>query len=227
MDLVVLTSQRLDAEPFTSSDIIAENIGIKRNSIKQTIQNHIARLEHFGKVPLIVEPLPSGQSTTYYRLNEQQAMMLFFYLNNTPQVEDFQERLVKQFASMKQALIERRAKFELGKEFSKGLQSAIADSPALDEHHHLYANINKLVYKNALGVNVNELRRARSIPKTDAITSYLSADEADAVRKVKSQITNLLEMKMDYQQIKQALAIQGVIYRIRLTLPANAVTPTN
>jgi hypothetical protein len=29
-------------------------------------------------------------------------------------------------------------------------------------------------------------------------------------------------MKMDYQQVKQALQIQGVIYRIELQLPAKA-----
>jgi len=224
MNLVELTSKRLDAEPFTTSDVIAENVGLKRKSIKQTIQYHKERLEHFGKVPLIVEPLPSGQSITYYRLNERQAMMLFFYLSNTPKVEEFQERLVNQFSSMKRALIERQAKHELGKEFSKTLHDAIKESPALGEHGHLYININKLVYKQALGVNVNELRRARHIPKADTITNYLSATEADAVRKVKSQITNLLEMKLNYQQIKNTLQVQGIIYRIQLSLPAKPVT---
>ncbi|MCG0635109.1 phage regulatory protein [Lactiplantibacillus plantarum] len=148
--------------------------------------------------------------------------MLITFLKNTPRVADFKEELVRQFTVMKRELILRQAKFELGKDFSKSLHETIKESPALGEHGHLYVNINKLVYKQALGVNVNELRKARNIPKTEAITHYLSASEADAVKRVKQQIRTLLEMKMDYQQVKQALQIQGVIYRIELQLPVKA-----
>ncbi|RRK09355.1 phage regulatory protein [Lactiplantibacillus garii] len=219
-DLVTLTSQRLDATAYTTSDIIADNTGINRRSLKRTIQNHIKRLERFGKVGTVFTPLSSGQTAVSYQLNERQTMLLFFYLSHTPQVEKFQERLVNQFTVMKRDLILRQAKFELGKEFSKSLHAAISESPALGEHGHLYININKLVYKQALGVNVNELRKARNIPKTEAITHYLSASEADAVKRVKQQIKVLLGMKHNYQQIKADLQIQGVVYQIRLTLPA-------
>lgn len=221
-DLVTLTSQRLDATAYTTSDIIADNTGINRRSLKRTIQNHKGRLERFGKVGTVFTPLSSGQTAVSYQLNERQTMLLFFYLSHTPQVEKFQERLVNQFAVMKRELILRQAKFELGKDFSKSLHEAIRESPVLGEHGHLYVNINKLVYKQALGVNVNDLRKARNIPKTEAITHYLSSSEADAVKQVKQQIRTLLEMKLDYQQIKQALQIQGVIYRIELQLPAKA-----
>ena len=165
---------------------------------------------------------PSGRMAKVYLLNEQQATLLITFLKNTPRVADFKEELVRQFAVMKRELILRQAKFELGKDFSKSLHEAIRESPALGEHGHLYVNINKLVYKQALGVNVNELRKARNIPKTESITHYLSSIEADAVKQVKQQIRTLLEMKLDYQQIKQALQIQGVIYRIELQLPAKA-----
>ncbi|KRO07546.1 prophage lp4 protein 3, phage-like repressor [Lactiplantibacillus xiangfangensis] len=199
--------------------MIAENVGLSHRSLKRTITNHKDRLEHFGKMRTTFTPLSSGQTSISYQLNERQAMLLFFYLSNTPQVEEFQERLVSQFASMKRELILRQSKFELGKEFSKSLHDAISESPALGEHGHLYININKLVYKQALGVSVNELRKARSIPTTEAITHYLSASEADAVKRVKQQIKTLLGMKFDYQQIKAALQVQGIIYQIRLTLP--------
>lgn len=224
MNLVELTSKRLDAEPFTTSDVIAENIGLSHRSLKRTITNHKDRLEHFGKMRTTFTPLSSGQTSVSYQLNERQAMMLFFYLSNTPQVEEFQERLVNQFSSMKRALIERQAKHELGKEFSKTLHEAIKESPTLGDHGHLYININRLVYRQALGVSTSELRQARHIPKTDAITNYLSASEADAIRKVKNQITALLDMKFNYQQIKAALQVQGIIYHIQLSLPTKAVT---
>lgn len=224
MDLVELTSRRLDAEPFTTSDVIAENIGLSHRSLKRTITNHKNRLEHFGKMRMTFTPLSSGQTSVSYQLNERQAMMLFFYLSNTPQVEKFQERLVNQFSTMKRVLIEQQAKHELGKEFSKTLHEAIKESPALGEHGHLYININKLIYKQALGVSTKELRKSRGISLNDAITKYLSPSEADAVRKVKSQITTLLEMKLNYQQIKAALKYQGIIYQVRLTLPAKTAS---
>ncbi|WP_076635038.1 Rha family transcriptional regulator [Lactiplantibacillus plantarum] len=222
-DLVTLTSQRLDAEAYTTSDVIAEYAEIKVKSVNELIRRYKSDLEEFGILPFQKEEIQGrGQPRKIWHLNEDQAMLLITYLDNTKPVREFKKALIKQFSAMKRELILRQAKFELGKEFSKSLHEAIKESPALGEHGHLYVNINKLVYKQALGVNVNELRKARNIPKTEAITHYLSAIEADAIKRVKQQIRTLLEMKMDYQQIKQALQIQGVIYRIELQLPAKS-----
>lgn len=223
-DLVTLTSQRLDAEIYTTGDVIAEYAGITHHAVNKTIREQLVRLKRArnGLVEFKMQRRPSGRMAKVYLLNEQQATLLITFLKNTPRVADFKEELVRQFTVMKRELILRQAKFELGKEFSKSLHETIKESPALGEHGHLYVNINKLVYKQALGVNVNELRKARDIPKTEAITHYLSSSEADAVKRIKQQIRTLLEMKLDYQQIKQALQIQGVIYRIELQLPAKA-----
>lgn len=224
MDLVTLTSQRLDAEAYTTGDVIAEYAGITHHAVNKTIREQLVRLKRArnGLVEFKMQRRPSGRMAKVYLLNEQQATLLITFLKNTPRVADFKEELVRQFTVMKRELILRQAKFELGKDFSKSLHETIKESPALGEHGHLYVNINKLVYKQALGVNVNELRKARNIPKTEAITHYLSSSEADAVKRVKQQIRTLLEMKLDYQQIKQALQIQGVIYRIELQLPGKA-----
>ncbi|TBX38098.1 phage regulatory protein [Lactiplantibacillus paraplantarum] len=223
-DLVTLTSKRLDAEIYTTGDVIAEYAGITHHAVNKTIREQLVRLKRArnGLVEFKMQRRPSGRMAKVYLLNEQQATLLITFLKNTPRVADFKEELVRQFTVMKRELILRQAKFELGKDFSKSLHETIKESPALGEHGHLYVNINKLVYKQALGVNVNELRKARDIPKTEAITHYLSSSEADAVKRVKQQIRTLLEMKLDYQQIKQALQIQGVIYRIELQLPAKA-----
>ncbi|QBA72633.1 phage regulatory protein [Lactiplantibacillus plantarum] len=203
---------------------MAEYAGITHHAVNKTIREQLVRLKRArnGLVEFKMQRRPSGRMAKVYLLNEQQATLLITFLKNTPRVADFKEELVRQFTVMKRELILRQAKFELGKDFSKSLHETIKESPALGEHGHLYVNINKLVYKQALGVNVNELRKARNIPKTEAITHYLSSSEADAVKRVKQQIRTLLEMKLDYQQIKQALQIQGVIYRIELQLPAKA-----
>jgi len=119
---------------------------------------------------------------------------------------------------MQRELIERRAQFELGKRFSKSLHATIADSQ-IKMHGHEYSTFNRLIYKQALGVDSTKLRKARDIPKSEAITTYLSSDEAEAVRLVKNRVEVLLDVGMDYQQIKQALQIKGVVYKVTLQLP--------
>ncbi|WP_428958643.1 Rha family transcriptional regulator [Levilactobacillus brevis] len=217
-DLVFLSSQQVDAEPFTTGDVIAEYAGIERDSVNRMIRNIYQRLERMGKVGFKIRPMASGQESKTYLLNQQQATLLITFLKNTPRVADFKEELVAQFYAMQRELIERRAQFELGKQFSKSLHATIADSQ-IKMHGHEYSTFNRLIYKQALGVDSTKLRKARDIPKREAITTYLSSDEAEAVRLVKNRVEVLLDVGMDYQQIKQALQIKGVVYKVTLQLP--------
>ncbi|KIO95193.1 MULTISPECIES: Rha family transcriptional regulator [Levilactobacillus] len=217
-DLVFLSSQQVDAEPFTTGDVIAEYAGIERDSVNRMIRNIYQRLERMGKVGFKIRPMASGQESKTYLLNQQQATLLITFLKNTPRVADFKEELVAQFYAMQRELIERRAQFELGKQFSKSLHATIADSQ-IKMHGHEYSTFNRLIYKQALGVDSTKLRKARDIPKSEAITTYLSSDEAEAVRLVKNRVEVLLDVGMDYQQIKQALQIKGVVYKVTLQLP--------
>lgn len=217
-DLVFLSSQQVDAEPFTTGDVIAEYAGIERDSVNRMIRNIYQRLERMGKVGFKIRPMASGQESKTYLLNQQQATLLITFLKNTPRVADFKEELVAQFYAMQRELIERRAQFELGKQFSKSLHATIAESQ-IKMHGHEYSTFNRLIYKQALGVDSTKLRKARDIPKNEAITTYLSSDEAEAVRLVKNRVEVLLDVGMDYQQIKQALQIKGVVYKVTLQLP--------
>ncbi|ARN92132.1 phage regulatory protein [Levilactobacillus brevis] len=217
-DLVFLSSQQVDAEPFTTGDVIAEYAGIERDSVNRMIRNIYQRLERMGKVGFKIRPMASGQESKTYLLNQQQATLLITFLKNTPRVADFKEELVAQFYAMQRELIERRAQFELGKQFSKSLHATIADSQ-IKMHGHEYSTFNRLIYKQALGVDSTKLRKARDIPKSEAITTYLSSDEAEAVRLVKNRVEVLLDVGMDYQQIKQVLQIKGVVYKVTLQLP--------
>ncbi|KJW11614.1 Rha family transcriptional regulator [Levilactobacillus spicheri] len=217
-DLVFLSSQQVDAEPFTTGDVIAEYAGIERDSVNRMIRNIYQRLERMGKVGFKIRPMASGQESKTYLLNQQQATLLITFLKNTPRVADFKEALVAQFYAMQRELIERQAQFELGKQFSKSLHATIAESQ-IKMHGHEYSTFNRLIYKQALGVDTTKLRKARDIPKGEAITTYLSSDEAEAVRLVKNRVEVLLDVGMDYQQIKQALQIKGVVYKVTLQLP--------
>ncbi|HIW72340.1 MAG TPA: Rha family transcriptional regulator [Candidatus Levilactobacillus faecigallinarum] len=221
-DLVFLPSQRVDAEPFTTGDVIAKYAEVERDSVNRMIRNTYQRLERFGKVGFEIRPMPSGQDAKTYLLNQQQATLLITFLKNTPRVADFKEELVRQFYAMQRELIERRARFEMGKEYSKELDTAVSESQ-IDMHGHQYSNFNRLIYRQALGVDSIKLRKARSIPQKEAITHYLSSDEAEAVRKVKRQVITLLGMGMNYQQVKDAMRIQGVVYQITLRLPVKGM----
>ena len=220
INLVLAPSQQLSAEPFTTGDIIAKYAGITHHAINVMVNQQYGRLKRAGagKVSFKMKPKPSGQKAKVFLLNEQQATLLITFLKNTPREADFKEELVRQFTSMKRELAKRRVMFEVGKETSKELNTAITNSE-IDMHGHEFSAFNSLVYKQALGVSIGKLRQARGIPKADAITHYLSADEADAVRRGKDQVITLLGLKMDYQQVKSAIQRQGIIYQVQLTLP--------
>lgn len=221
-DLVFLSSQQVDAEPFTTGDVIAEYAGIARKSVNELIRRYKDDLEDFGVLPFeMAKPIKGslgGHPRRVWYLNKNQANLLITYLDNTKPVRQFKKALVRQFDAMQRELIERRAQFELGKQFSKSLHATIADSQ-IKMHGHEYSTFNRLIYKQALGVDSTKLRKARDIPKSEAITTYLSSDEAEAVRLVKNRVEVLLDVGMDYQQIKQALQIKGVVYKVTLQLP--------
>ncbi|KRK88720.1 prophage lp4 protein 3, phage-like repressor [Levilactobacillus koreensis JCM 16448] len=213
----------MDAEAFTTADTIADYAGITHHSINVTVNKNVERLKRANRGELLFKmtPLISGQKAKTFLLNQQQATLLITFLKNTPRVADFKEELVRQFYAMQRELVERRARFELGKEFSKGLGTAVAESQ-IDQHGHEFSNFNRLVYRQALGVDSTKLRKVRSIPRDEPITHYLTSEEAEAVRLVKQRVITFLGAGMDYQQIKNVLNIKGVILQVTLKLPTTA-----
>jgi len=221
-DLVFLSSPRVDAEAFTTGDVIAEYAGIERESVNSTIRTYQGDLQEFGLLGFKILKLNGrGRPRKVWHLNKNQASLLITYLDNTKPVRQFKKELIRQFDAMQRELIERRARFELGKEFSKGLGTAVAESQ-IDQHGHEFSNFNRLVYRQALGVDSIKLRKVRSIPRDEPITHYLTSEEAKAVRLVKQRVTMFLDAGMDYQQIKNVLNIKGVILQVTLTLPTTA-----
>ncbi len=73
-------------------------------------------------------------------------------------------------------------------------------------------------------MNTAQIKKLRDIPEHQAITEYLTADEAAALSKVKSQTSVLIELGMDYKQIKATLANQGIIYQIKLDKTQQVIT---
>lgn len=223
-DLVFLSSSRVDAEAYTTPTIISGYSGIAVKTLNNRINQYREDFLEFGLLltrPLIGQVSHSGPVAREYLLNEQQASLLLQYSSNTVPVRKFKKALAHAFFNRSHELAERQARFELGKEFSKGLGTAVAESQ-IDQHGHEFSNFNRLVYRQALGVDSTKLRKARSIPRDEPITHYLTSEEAEAVRLIKQRVTTFLGAGMDYQQIKNVLSIKGVILQITLKLPTTA-----
>jgi len=227
-ELVFLTDGSVNAEPYTTGDIIAKYAGLTHHGVNAKIETFKKDLEDFGGLVYFMHKPPKGSKggrpRKVWRLNDQQATTLITLIGNSRQIVFLKKALVKQFYAMKEELIAQRVAFKFGKQSSKGLNDVIANSDAFEDDSHAYSNLNRLMYKQALGMNTAQIKKLRGIPEHQAITEYLTADETAALSKVKSQTSVLIELGMDYKQIKATLANQGIIYQIKLDKTQQVIT---
>lgn len=209
-ELVFLEPNRIDAVPFTTSEVIAEFAGVKRHAVQTLIQNHEADFAEFGRVSFEMRPfLTKGgmQNVKVYHLNEEQATLLLTYLKNTERVRAFKKELVRQFFAMRAELMKRRVyRMEL-KPIRRELTDVIQE---VDDGRWSYKKYTDLAYKAALGKNAAQLRKERNAPKKAVAVDYMTADEIAAVTKRQNQIAVLLEMGLSYDNIKAMVLGQAL-----------------
>jgi phage regulator Rha-like protein len=214
-DLVFLEPNKIDAVPFTTSDVIAERAEIKHHAVQVLIQKYESDLKEFGRVSFEMRALPTKggiQEFKIYHLNEEQATLLLTYLKNTVPVRAFKKELVKQFYLMRAELQKRQiAKFDR-KPIRRELTDVIQDDPNHSKwDYKLYTD---LAYKTVLGKNAAQIRKERGAGKKAVASDYMTSEEISAVAKLESQISALKELGMDYQQIKMLLLNRQVIGNI-------------
>ena len=111
-ELVFLEPNRLDAVPFTTSEVIAEFAGVKHHAVQQLVTKHEADFKEFGVIAFEMRKPPAGSKggrpETVYHLTEEQATLLMTYLKNTPKVRAFKKKLVRQFYAMRAELLQRK-----------------------------------------------------------------------------------------------------------------------
>jgi phage regulator Rha-like protein len=211
-DLVFLEPNKIDAVPFTTSKVIAASTNNKHKSITQRIQQYQKDIEEFGKVCFRNEPLPSGQTGVYYELNEQQAYFLLTLLRNNSVVVAFKKELVKAFFLMRAELQKRQlCRAEL-KPIRRELTDVIKSIPEHSEW--AYKQYTDLAYKTVLGKNAAQLRKERGAEKKAKAIDYMMSSEIEAVAKLQNQIGVLLEMGMDYYQIKSLLLNRQMVGKL-------------
>lgn len=208
-DLVFLEPHKIDAVPFTTSDVIAESTKISYRSIQRTIERQSHRLEAFGRVRFEITPLQTKggvQDHKIYFLNEEQATLLITFLKNNDIVADFKVELVRQFYAMRRELLQRRVEraklLPSRRDMTDAIRDCVQDSP----HKSMwYKHYTDLAYRAAFGKSAAQLRKERNAPRKAIAADYMTADELSAVERITKQIGVLVEMRLDYGQIKAML----------------------
>lgn len=201
LNLVFYTDNTLKAEPYTTSEIIANNTNNNRKSIQQMIRRHKLRLEKFGKVEFEMRPLPSGQKAKVYKLNEQQATLLITFLDNSEIVANFKTLLVKQFYEMRDELNKRNLNRAIEKPIKKTLNDCIKDWKYTNKH--AYSNINRLLIKVATGMSIQELKKSRGDAKI--ALDLLTSQEQEKYKTLENKVIAYINADFDYTLIKALL----------------------
>ena len=205
-DLVYLTPNT--EEPFTTSEVIAECAGVKRDTVQKLIQRHEKDLREFGRVGFEIRTLQTRggqQMAKVYHLNEQQATLLLTFLRNTPVVIEFKKELVRQFFAMRKELMNIKAIKAERKPLRTSMTDAIKALPDSPHKQFKYSQYTDLAYTAALGRTARQLRKERGADKDATASDYMNADELAAVASMENRISVLLDVGMSYQQIKNSL----------------------
>lgn len=221
LDLVFYTDNTLKAEPYTTSEIIANNTNNSRIAVRRLIEKHINRLKQFGKVEFEMQPLPSGQKAKVYKLNEQQATLLITFLDNSDIVANFKTLLVKQFYEMRDELTKRNINRAIEKPVKKTLMDCIKKWKYASKY--AYSNINRLLIKGATGLSINALKKERGDAK--AALDLLTSQEQEKYKQLEQKAIAYIEANFDYQLIKALLTgkeikfiYQGAMQDDKLTI---------
>lgn len=204
-NLVFLEPNKIGAEPFTTSKVISEFSGVAHKKIKIAIRNHISEFKSLGLLAPYETESTGGRPEEIYRLNEPQASFLMTLLKNTPVVVAFKLELVRQFYAMRTELQRR----QIAKLDRKPIRESLTDTiKALPETPHKsmwYKHYTDLIYRTVTGKTAKQLREARGAPPKAIASDYMEADELEAVTRMENRVAVMLEMYMNYQQIKAAL----------------------
>lgn len=197
-------------EPFTTSEVIAECAGVQHHTVTRLIQQHEKDFKEFGLLRFQIDAVnkPGARGTKYtknYKLNEQQATLLLTYLRNTAAVIEFKKELVRQFFAMRKELLNIKTVKAERKPIRLGMTDAIKALPDSPHKKFKYNQYTDLAYRTALGKSARQLREERGASKTAVASDYMSADEIAAVSNVENHVAVLLDVGMDYQQVKDCL----------------------
>lgn len=207
--LVFLEPNKIGAEPFTTSEVIAECAQVKHHAIQQLISQHESDFREFGVIAFEMRKPPKGSKggrpEMLYHLNEEQATLLMTYLKNTTPVRAFKKELVRQFYAMRTELQRRQIAKLDRKPIRESLTDGIKALPETPHKSMWYKHYTDLIYRTVTGKTAKQLREDRGAPPKATASDYMGAAELEAVTRMENRVAVMLEMGMSYQQVKAAL----------------------
>ena len=204
-------------ELFTTSDIIALHTKHSYRSIQRTIENHIEQLKRFGQVRFEITPVKYQRGTNekkIYHLNEPQATLLITFLRNNDIVTEFKTELVKQFYLMRTELMKRQQARNDLKPIRRELTNAIKDRADLNQW--AYKAFTDLAYICAVGKTAGQIRKEWSAEPQANATAFLTADELETVSITSNRIAVLIDLGMNYNDIKAIILKTAIIKECNL-----------
>lgn len=208
--LVFIEPNRIDAEPFTTSKVIADMTGIGHRHIKRQIKQREVELLKFGLLVACATESSGGRPEEIIRLNEQQVTLLITFLKNTNVVVAFKVELVRQFYAMREELMRRHVERAGLKPIRREMTDMIKETT---DNKWAYKQYTDLAYKMALGKTASKIREERGVSKKAKAIDYMTSEEIHAISKMQDRITVFLEMGMKYQEIKATLSAYSLVAR--------------
>lgn len=202
-ELVFCNPKRIENEPFTTSEIVAQCAGVERHTVQQLCVKYQGDLEEFGRVAFEMRPLQTRggvQKVKVYHLNEQQATLLITYLQNTPQVRAFKKELVRQFFLMRDKLstvMNARNDFRI-------LTDHIALIHEEPKAYH-FSNECDMINRLVTGMSAKAFREAHGIAKGESVRPYLTPEQARMMDVLQRVDVGFLLAIPDFQERKAAL----------------------
>ena len=207
-DLVFIDPNKIGAVPFTTSKVVSEWSGVGHKKIKEAIRKYRRDIESFGLLDSYQTESTGGRPEEFYRMNEAQATFLLTLLKNTEPVIKFKKELVRQFYAMRTELMKRRDYREALKPIRREMTDVIQEINHSKWDYKLYTDLS---YRAVTGKSAAQLRKEKDAPKDANIIEYLTADEIERVAGLQQKIGLLLELGMEYYQIKDLLLNRQMI----------------
>ena len=165
---------QIKTEPRIDSRLIADSLGLQRESLAKLIKAYKPDFEQLGIVRFQIGEIKGrGQPERYAMLNEDQAYLLLTYSRNTAKVRALKVKLVQVFRDARKALEAHRT------EYLPGYHAMHDELANLDAHsRHIHMNFNKLVNK-AVGIGSGE-RSALPFPHKSMLVAaqFIAASAA-------------------------------------------------
>lgn len=196
---VELTHINKEERAVCSSLDVAETFGKNHYDVLRDIR-HLDCSEKFGKRNFAFTSYTDKQGKEKPLVLMTRDGFTFLVMGyRGEKAAQFKEAYIEQFNRMERELRRKQVQRETLKPIRRSLTDAIQ---AASDDPWAYKLFTDLAYKSVTGRNAAQLRRERGADKKAAAVDYLTAEEIRQITKRQEQFAVLLEMGMDYQQIK-------------------------